>query len=216
MRFSFRYNMRDALGLLTLVTLSTGLVYLVDQVAGAILDHFQSTVDAIDDGIVEAAGGLSVRQRSFFKFGISGIASGLLLSCLAALLLILRNYWATLVAFSLPLSMLFVICPMVWASAVPLTWATASAFVQPLVVAAIVASCLFAFCLYFNRRIEKSEFRTKATFSERPFWQKLILVTVFATYLLSCAYGWHRVASFRAAAIESMEYWESLELDADG
>ena len=211
MKILIRYNLRDAMGLLSLVPPSTGLVHVADLASGAAIDYFQPTVDATKDGIASMVGGLSASDRIFVILALNGVVSGLLLSCLVVSLLLLRNYWATLVAFSLPFSVLFIVCLRFWMVAGPLTTETALVIGESAVVSVILAACLFSFCVCCVHRIPGSELRTKTTFSERPSWQRLLFVAAFATYLFSCAFGWCEMVSFRARAIES---WNYLELGA--
>lgn len=211
MKSFIRYSLQDAFGLFSLILLSTGLAHLADTAAGAALDCLGTAIDAMEDGIATMVGGLSIENRIFFvKLGINRVVSGLLLSCLVVGLVLLRYYWATLVAFSLPFSVLFIECLRFWMCAIPATTETAPIVGKTALLSAILAAYLFSFCVYCTRRIPGSRLRIAAAHSERPRWQRLLLVAAFATYLFSCAFGWYEMASVRAGMIEARDFWEHI------
>lgn len=211
MKSCIRYSLQDAFKLFPLILLSTGLAHLADTAAAAALDCSGTAIDALEDGIATMVGGLSIENRIIFvKLGINHVVSGLLLSCVVVSLLLLRYHWATLAAFSLPFSVLFIDCLRFWMCAIPATTEMALFVGKLALVDAILAAYLFSFCVYCTCRIQGSRLRIAAAHSERPRWQKLLLVAAFATYFFSCAFGWYEMASFRAGMIEARDYWEHI------
>lgn len=212
MKSLLRYSSRDVVGLFSLTLLSAGLAHLSDR-ASAILDPFLPTIIAMVDGFSTMVGGLSIENRIVFaQLVFYRAVDGLLLSCLIVSLLLLRHYWATLIAFSLPISVLFVECLRFRMAAVPVTLETAVVVGKSALTAAILAALLLSFGLYCRRRISGSPPRAAVAYSERPRWQRLVLVAAFTTYALLCAYGWYEMESIRAAWIEAREYWENVDI----
>ena len=193
--------------------LSIGLVYLSEKAVDAALDRLclGTASHALADGIATMVGGLSIENRIIFvKLGINRVVCGLLLSCVVVSLLLLRYYWATLAAFSLPFSVLFIECLRFWMWAIPATIETALFVGKMALGDAILAAYLLSFCVYCTRRIPGSRLRIAAAHSERPRWQKLLVAAAFATYLFSCAFGWYDMALLREGMIESRDFWEHV------
>src|SRR5690606_1069816 len=139
-------------------------------------------------------GGLSIEDRIVFvQLAFYRTVAGLLLSGLIVSLLLLRHYWATLIAFSLPISVLFVECLRFRMAAVPVTPETIVVVGKSALTAAILAALLLSFGLYCRHRISGSPPRATVAYSARPRWQRRLLVAVFMTYALLCAYGWYEM-----------------------
>src|SRR5690606_33483136 len=140
----------------SLTLLSAGLAHLSDR-ASAVLDPFLPTINSMVDGIATMVGGLSIEDRIFFvQLAFYRTVAGLLISCLVVSLLLLRHYWATLIAFSLPVSVLFVECLRFRMAAVPLARETIAVVGKSALTAAILAALLLSFGLYCRRRISGS------------------------------------------------------------
>ena len=207
-----RYTLRDFFWLHPIVLLSVGFVYVANVTAGAVFDCFGSTVKAIEDSIASMAGGLSVLNRTLFiSVPLNDVVSGVLIAFAIVVLLLLRNSWTTLAAFSMPFGVLLAVCFKFWMIAAPVTTSSALLVSKSAIMPTLVAACLFSLFVYCKNRLSGPELGVEVAFSERPSWQRRLFAVACATYLLACVYGWYLMASFRLAMIEAQQYWEQLE-----
>ena len=209
-----RYSLRDVICLLTLAPISAGVVCAAELFSAAVLDYFDPTVNMLIDSLASATGWLPLRNRNLFVFTIStfnGIIYGGMIAFVMLSLLLLRNRWATLVAFSMPIGILCLACLRFWIMALPVNTENALLVAKYSIVPVLVATCLLSLGGCFINRMPTHELGAKTAFFQRPPWQRYFVSATCVIYLSACAYGWYGMLSFRTEMIKTWRHLEQLE-----
>ena len=199
-----RYNLRDIICVLTLAPISAGVVFAAESFSGAVLDYFN-----LLDSIASATGWPLYTMHTLCLIILStfnSIIYGGMVALGMLSLLLLRNRWTTLVAFSLPFGILFLQCLRFWISAVPVNAETALTIAEWSIIPALVAPCLLFLGWRFMNRMPTHELGVKTTFFQRPPWQGYFIAATCVIYFSVCAYGWHGMVSFRTEMIKAWRH----------
>ena len=204
-----RYSLRDVICLLTLALISAGLVYAAELFSTAVLDYF-----AILDGIDSAIGWPLYTKPTLFLITLStieGIICGGLIALSMLSFLLLRNRWATLVAFSMPFGILCFSCLKLWMFAAPVNAEITLIFAQGSIIPALVAISLLFLGWRFRNRMPTHELGAKTSFFQRSPWQRYFVSAAFVIYFSVCGYGWYGMVSFRTEMIKTLRHLEQPE-----
>lgn len=204
-----RYSLRDVFSLLTLAPISAGVVYAAEMFSGAVLDYFDPL-----DSIASATGWPVYTMHTLSLIVISTFQSiiyGGMLALVMLFLLLFRNRWVTLVAFSLPFGILFLQCLRFWILAVPASAETALTIAKWSIIPALVAPCLLFLGWRFINRMPTHELGAETAFFQRLPWQKYLIAATCVIYLSASAYGWYGMVSFRTEMIKTWHYLEQPE-----
>lgn len=212
-----RYSLRDVFCLQTLAPISAGVVFTAESFSGAVLVYFDPTVDLLIDSIASATGRLPHQNRTLFLITLSafeGIIYGGMFALVMLSLFLLRNRWATLVAFSLPFGILFYQCLRFWIMAFPVNAGMAFFVAKVSIIPALLATCLLFLGWRFINRMPTHELGAETAFFQRPPWQRYLLAATCVIYLSASAYGWYGMVSFRTEMIKTWHHLEQSEQQA--
>ena len=196
-----RYSLRDVFGLLTLAPISAGVVFVAESFSGAIIDYFK-----LIHRISSVTGWGFERHTLFWNINLilNGIIYGGLFALVMLAMLLLRNRWATLLAFSLPFGILLFQCLRLWIIAAPADAKNALLIAEWSIIPALLAIGLLFLGRRFMNRMTRHESGAETTFFQRPLWRRYIAVATCVIYLSVSAYGWYGMVSYRA---EMIEFW---------
>jgi len=204
-----RYSLRDVFCLLTLAPISVGVVFAAESFSGAVLDYFNPI-----ERIVSTTGWPLYTMHTLFVIILStfiNIICGGMVALGMLSLLLLRNRWTTLVAFSLPFGILLLLCLRFWILAVPANAETALIVAEWSIIPALVAPCLLFLGWRFISRMPTHELGAETAFFQRPPWQGYFITATFVIYLSVSAYGWYGMVSYRSEMIKTWHHLEQPE-----
>jgi hypothetical protein len=196
-----RYSLRVVFCLLTLAPFSAGVVYATDLFSAAVYDYVDPTFLRIDIII----GSPPRRNSTLFLLTLSAYESityGGMFALVMLYLFLLRHRWATMVALSLPVGILFFQCLRPWVLT-KLVGQPVNMDTTLLVVAimpSLVAICLASLGWRVTKRMPTHELGTETAFFQRPPWQRYVVAASCVIYLSASAYGWYRMVSLRPGA----------------
>lgn len=203
-----RFSLRDVMCMQTLAALSAGAVFAAELLADEILCCFDPP---LIERIESATGWQRFNSRGLFLGTLqvlNGIVYASLLAFTMSFLLILRNRWTTLLAFSLPFGILCLAIFKPWIFASPADAKMALFYAKLSILPTLIAVCLLLLGVYFKKRLQAGRYGMTIALVLRPHWRVYLISATTALHLITCVYGWYCMFCYRKSMIESMRYWD--------